>query len=270
MILWLAAAVAAAAVLLSLPRQASSRLTAFRDPDSRPSAAVPPRLSRTTVLAGVVLASGLAVAGAPIGLALGVGVVPSGLQWLRSKRVAAKQRTDRESAVVEVTFALAAELRAGRTTQEALASAAESAGPLRHVLAAAAASVAVGGSAATELEAGADLPGAERLRAVAATWRVTESAGGRVALVLERLGEAMDHDLALRGELQAAVAAPQATMKLLAGLPLVGIGIGQAVGADPLHILFYEPLGWALLAGAGLFDTAGILISRRITRRAMR
>jgi tight adherence protein B len=89
-------------------------------------------------------------------------------------------------------------------------------------------------------------------------------------LVLERLGEAMDRDDELRREMEAALAAPKATMTLLAGLPLLGLGLGQAIGAHPLHLLLYRPIGWALLAGAGVLDAIGVAVSRQITKVALR
>jgi tight adherence protein B len=127
----------------------------------------------------------------------------------------------------------------------------------------------MGGSAAVELDIASRLPGADRLRAVAAAWRVTESAGGRVALVLERLGEAMDRDDQVRREMAAALAAPRATMTLLAGLPVVGLVLGQAIGAHPFHLLLYRPLGWALLIGAAVLDALGVLVTQRISRWAL-
>jgi tight adherence protein B len=266
-IVWLTAVLAATAVMFSRPRQPWQRLTPADQGGAAPSSS---RVTARGWLLAALAGSAMIALHLPIVLAAVAGVVPPAVMWLRERRRSAARRVARETAVVEVTFALAAELRAGRTTREALAATAETAGPLRSVLAAAAASVDVGGSASAELEAGADLPGAERLRTIAATWRVTEAAGGRVALVLERLGEAMDREDALRREMQAAMAAPQATMMMLAALPLVGLGLGEAIGANPLHLLIYKPLGWGLLAGAAIFDTAGILISKRIAKRALR
>ncbi len=263
---WAAAVLVVAAVLLSRPRRASSRLAVLQSAPEPPAATRPHGSS--LIVAGL-FGSGLVAAHVPIGFAAAAGVVAPIGSVVRSRRLANRRRLACEAAVVEVTFALAAELRAGRTAKEALVAAAENAGPLASLLNAAAASVDVGASAAAELEAGAATPGAGRLRMVAAAWRVTEAAGGRVALVLERLGEAMDREDALRREMQAAMAAPQATMMLLAGLPLIGLGLGQAIGADPLHLLLYRPVGWGLLAGAIILDCLGIVASRRLTRWAL-
>jgi tight adherence protein B len=220
-------------------------------------------------MVAVATGSALVALRLPLPVAMAGGIFPLGAARLRHLRQRGRTRQAREAAVVEATFALAGELRAGRTPSEALWAAAAVGGPLAGVLRAAAEAVAVGGSAATELGEAGSLPGAERLRAVAAAWRVTESAGGRVALVLERLGEAMDRDAALRLDMEAAMAAPKATMMLLAGLPLFGLAIGQLIGAHPLHLLIYRPLGWGLLAGAGVLDAAGIAVSRQITKWAL-
>jgi tight adherence protein B len=188
----------------------------------------------------------------------------------RRRWLAATVREQRATATVEVTFALAGELRAGRTPAQALASVAAVAGPLRATFEAAYASVAVGGDAAAEIAQAAACPGAERLRYVAAAWAVAESAGGRVAVVLEGLSEAMDDDDELHRELDAAMAGPRATMVMLGGLPLLGLLLGQSVGAQPLHLLLHRPLGWALLTAAVVLDGIGVAVTRAIARSALR
>jgi tight adherence protein B len=129
----------------------------------------------------------------------------------------------------------------------------------------------VGADPAEELRRAASaVPGAERLGPVAAAWAVAESAGGRVAVVLERLCESMDSDDGLRLELDAAMAGPRATMAVLAGLPALGLVLGQAMGAHPLALLLHRPLGWGLLAGAAGLDALGLLVTRAIASRALR
>jgi tight adherence protein B len=269
MTLWLIGALVALLVVMSRPRAAVHRLEGWRPDSARPRESDGAIGARDFVFA-VTVGSGLAAAHLPVVAAVFGGVVPFGWTKFRRRQHHSRERDAREAAVADATFALAGELRAGRTPSEALRAAAATAGPLGGALLAAADSVAVGGSAAVELDAAAQLPGAARLRSVAAAWRVTESAGGRVALVLERLGEAMDREDQLQREMAAALAAPRATMVLLAGLPLVGLAMGQAIGAHPFHLLFYRPLGWALLVGATVLDAAGIVVSRRISQWALR
>jgi tight adherence protein B len=65
------------------------------------------------------------------------------------------------------------------------------------------------------------------------------------------------------------MAGPRATMALLAGLPLLGIVLGQSVGAHPLDLLLHHPLGWGLLASAVVLDATGVVVTRAIAVRAL-
>jgi tight adherence protein B len=262
---WLAALSLAAAIAMSGRRRPVHRLVTLG------------AKGRGTVGTMPWLAAGAAVIGAALVAAhappqfVVVASCGSALAWgIRRGVRAASAREQCSAATVEVTFALVGELRAGRTPAQALAAVAEFAGPLRPALDAAHLAVALGAEAADELGRAALLPGAERLRYVAAAWSVADSAGGRVAVVLERLSEAMDSDDELRRELEAAMAGPRATMVLLAGLPLMGLALGQSVGAHPLQLLLHRPLGWGLLAGAALLDGLGVVATRAIARVALR
>ena len=67
---------------------------------------------------------------------------------------------------------------------------------------------------------------------------------------------------------QTALAGPKATVSLLTWLPLLGLGLGIALGVDPLAILLGTPWGLAALAaGAGL-TVAGRLWSARLVAAA--
>jgi tight adherence protein B len=266
--LWLAAAALAVLVAASGTRPPARRLERWRSRASGRDGTEPSIGGREVAMAAA-FGSALVASGLPLVLVALGALSPAGLTRWRRARQRNRIREARRGAVAELTFALAGELRAGRTPSEALRAAASAAGPLADVLRAAAESVAVGGSAAAELESAGRLPGAERLVSVAAAWRVTETAGGRVALVLERLGEAMDRDDELQREMAAALAAPRATVVLLAGLPVFGLFLGQAMGAHVFHLLLYRPLGWALLLGAALLDALGIVATRRISRWAL-
>jgi tight adherence protein B len=191
-------------------------------------------------------------------------IIPA--HWWRRRRHAQRH----EAEVVEVVFALAAEMRAGRPPGRALALVSASAGLLQTSLAEAAGAVDAGASPADELVRVAELPGCAGLRAVAAAWAVTEAAGGAVADVLDRLGEVLDCDRQARDELDAALAGPRATMTLLAGLPILGLVLGESLGADPLELLVHRPLGWALTATGLALDAIGMVWMRLLVRRALR
>jgi tight adherence protein B len=217
-------------------------------------------------LAGTVVAAARLPIGVPVVAVIAAVVV----RRVGSARRSARHREAVARAVVEVTAGLAAEVRTGRSPAQALAAIAPWSGPLQPALSSAAAAVAAGLPAADALRLAAAAPGAESLRQVAAAWRVTAATGGRLAAVLDRLTDSLDAERELREELDSALAGPRATVVLLAGLPLMGLALGQAVGAHPLRLLLYRPFGWALLTAAALLDTAGVVVMARITRWATR
>ncbi len=269
MTIWLAAAAAALAVVAGgRGRAVRHRLSVLTDSEST---GTPSRLQRRLppLLA---LAVGTAVAAARVNVAVPVLIVLGSTVGVRiwSANNLARQRAATAAATVELTAALAAELRAGRTPALALAAAGPWAGPLRAAVSSAAVAVAAGMPAADGLLIAAAQPGADALRQVAAAWRVTGATGGRLTVVLDRLTDTLDAERELQLELDSALAAPRATVVLLAVLPLMGLALGQSIGAHPLHLLFHRPLGWGLLAVAGLLDAAGVLAMSRITRWATR
>jgi tight adherence protein B len=270
---WLAALSTVAAVLVVARRGAVrhrlSGLARLQDPPpgstQRPTATRSGWLLLATAI-GTAVAAGLL----PVGVVASCAVAAViGLRVRTSRRVSAA-REAAALATVEVTVGLAAELRAGRTSAQALAAVAPWSGPLASSLVSAAAAVDAGAPAADGLLLAAAVPGGEPLRQVSAAWRVTEATGGRLAGVLDRLADALDGELELRQELESALAGPRATVVLLAGLPVMGLALGQAVGAHPLHLLLYRPLGWALLGSAALLDAVGVIAMVRITRWATR
>ena len=188
-----------------------------------------------------------------------------GTRVRRRRLVAARQ-----AEAIEIVFALAAELRAGRPPARALALVADTAPLLRSCLVEASVAVDAGASPSGELRRIGALPGCDGLHGVAAAWAVTESAVGAVADVLDRLGEVLEADRQSRAELDAALAAPRATMALLAGLPVLGVVLGQSLGARPLHLLLRRPLGWLLLAAGVTLDLLGVAWTRLLVRRALR
>ena len=111
-----------------------------------------------------------------------------------------------------------------------------------------------------------DVAGTARVRAVVASWSATAGAGAATAGVLERVAAAFEADDAVAQELAAAAAGPQATVAVLTALPLLGIGLGQAMGLPSLHVLLHSGVGAALMVGAAALDAVGLLWVRRILR----
>jgi tight adherence protein B len=84
--------------------------------------------------------------------------------------------------------------------------------------------------------------------------------------VLDRLADAYDDEDAVRADLAASVAGSQASMLLLAALPLAGLALGTAIGARPWGWLFGRPVGWLVCLAAAVLDGAGLVWTRWLLR----
>jgi tight adherence protein B len=102
-------------------------------------------------------------------------------------------------------------------------------------------------------------------RLTASVWRLAERTGAPAADLVERIET--DARAADRAAASAAAqaAGAQATALLLAGLPVGGIGLGLAIGADPVHVLLRTPIGAACAVGAVLLQCGGLLWAERLT-----
>jgi tight adherence protein B len=104
----------------------------------------------------------------------------------------------------------------------------------------------------------------------AAVWRLAEHTGAPAADLVERIeADARATDRA-QASAAAQAAGAQATALLLAALPLGGIALGYAIGADPLRVLLHTPLGGACAAAAVLLQCAGLFWADRLTNGPIR
>ncbi|AZM60927.1 MULTISPECIES: type II secretion system F family protein [unclassified Streptomyces] len=212
------------------------------------------------------MAAGLVLA------ALGASVLPvvagaAGVPLLRRVRRAAVRRRAgerRAEAVIALCGALAGEVRAGRQPGEALLPAARDSGGLGDLHAAVLAAARFGGDVPDALAAAARQPGAEGLRGLAACWRVAVDQGAGLAAGLDRLGAALRAERDQRADLRAQLAGARATAVMLAGLPVVGLALGAALGADPLHILLHTASGLVCLAAGAALEGLGLWWALRI------
>ncbi|MFI0261871.1 type II secretion system F family protein [Streptomyces sp. NPDC017056] len=186
-------------------------------------------------------------------------------RWLRS-RERVRERDRRSAAVIELCEAVAGELRAGRQPAQALVAAG---GPgLGGAGAAVVAAARLGGDVPRTLRAAAWLPGAEGLAGVAACWQVAVEGGAGLAAGLERIATGLRAQRDQREDLRAHLAGPRATALMLALLPVAGLAMGSALGADPLRVLLHTPAGWVCLLIGGLLEWGGIAWTARIIRAA--
>jgi tight adherence protein B len=103
-------------------------------------------------------------------------------------------------------------------------------------------------------------------RLTASVWRLAERTGAPAADLVERIeADARAADRAA-AKAAAQAAGAQATALLLAGLPIGGIGLGLAIGADPVEVLLHTPIGAACAVGAVLLQCGGLLWAERLAR----
>lgn len=210
------------------------------------------RLAAGAVLASVVLvwlAPLLAGAAAPALVALTL----VGVGGFVSRQVRAQRRRS-EAAATRVAVCgaldlLAADLRGGILPAKGLASA----GGAVPAMAPASAAAERGGDVAAGLRAGAARPGAEALAQLGGAWTVAERAGAPLATVVDRLAATVREDLELVREVASEAAPARATGRLMAVLPVLGLGLGAGMGADPVHLLTRTvPGALCLAAGSAL------------------
>ncbi|MET8954548.1 type II secretion system F family protein [Streptomyces sp. NPDC004393] len=196
--------------------------------------------------------------------AVGVAV----LRRVRLAREARQVRDGRGEAVIALCASLAGEVRAGCQPGEALLRAARDSGGLGEAHAAVLAAARFGGDVPGALAVAARQPGADGLSGLAACWRVAVDRGAGLAAGLDRLEAALRAERDQRADLQAQLAGARSTVVLLAGLPVLGLLLGTALGAHPLHVLLHTGAGLACLVTGGVLEGAGMWWALRIVRGA--
>jgi tight adherence protein B len=219
-------------------------------------------LRRTTIgLAATVAVVG-GIASTPIVAALAAGAVLGiGRAWERHRERTVDER--RVRGLADALAGFAADLRAGRPADEAALGAsracpdgvtAEALGRALRV---------------PEVPGPAGGAWAEAVARIAAGVRLSTRTGCSMAAVACAVEDDLRHRVRQQQDLRTAVAAPQASALLLAGLPLLALAMGSGIGADPWHVLVATPVGNLLLVvGVGL-EVAGLAWSSRLVRRVL-
>ncbi|MFD9499783.1 type II secretion system F family protein [Streptomyces sp. NPDC060035] len=198
-------------------------------------------------------------------LLAGAVAVPLVRRWLQ-RRVLRCERERAADAVTALCGAVVGELRAGREPGQALLAAGRNAGALGVAEAAVLAAARFGGDVPGALRQASAGPGLGGLAGVAACWRVAVDGGAGLAAGLDRLEGALRAERRRREALRAQLAGAWSTVVVLALLPVVGLGLGAALGADPLRVLLHSPGGLACLVAGCLLETAGLFWAARIVR----
>jgi tight adherence protein B len=225
---------------------------------------------RAPVPTAIAVALVSAVAGSVIAFALGP--VPGALTALTAWTVLGAVRTlhrerHREQELADLERAVTAlvdEYTAGASTAAALSAAATSAGAFRPALSRAGALTAAGSEPEAALPA---LAGLTPLRVACATVSRT---GAQLSEVLRGVRLDLAADRATSRAVRAAMAGPRASAVLLAALPLVGLAMGQAIGAHPARTLLHTGPGLGSLCLGVCLDLAGLRWTLALTRTRIR
>lgn len=259
-----ALALAAAALLGATPRR---RITPSGRPLRGPVAGWAGRCSLVGAVAGAAALAALVLPRSTwvAGVVLGATAVVRRRGGLRCRRAVAESR-----ALETALDALAGELRIGAHPVRAFAlAAAESNHPaVAAGLGGVAARARLGADVATGLrDAAASSALPTQWERLAAYWEL----GGQHGLAIATLMQAAQRDIAARqrfsAQAEAGMAGARASATLLACLPVLGVLLGQLIGARPVVFLLGGMGGVLSLIGVGLV-CAGLLWSDRITTQA--
>jgi tight adherence protein B len=110
---------------------------------------------------------------------------------------------------------------------------------------------------------------ADELRRLAAAWAVAERHGIALADLVDAVRTDLDARARLAGQVKAQLAGPRSTAAVLAGLPPLGVLLGQGIGANPWRVLTDTSVGQILLVVGTALACAGVAWSGQITARAV-
>ena len=123
-----------------------------------------------------------------------------------------------------------------------------------------------GGLAAAGDEPAFALTAEPRLAHLAVALGLADRTGTALVDVLARVRADVLAEQASRRAVAEAVAGPRSSALLLAALPVIGLGMGAALGAHPLHVLTRTPAGLAALTAGVVLELAGLLWTLWLTR----
>lgn len=256
-------------VLLAVPAPAGRQLRARLEPVREAGGSGPARWVLAVVglalaAVGLVIGAGL-LGGGPAAVLVASALVVLGTTG-RLVASSLRQRRARRAQheVATACSVLASYLRVGQVTTEALLLAAQDC----PVLAEAARRQRIGGDVPATWRAQARSPGHAGLADLARTWQVSASTGAPLSAALEQVATGLAADQSLRAVVAGELSAPRATGKVMAVLPLLGIGLGYLLGGNPVHWLLGGPLGWACLLLGLLLAAAGVTWIERLARGA--
>lgn len=226
-------------------------------------------LARTVLLAVPVLSAWLA-----FGFLIGIALLIVG--WTVSRRWRARYLSRRRSRIgvtaAEALSALAGTLRSGVHPAAAAEDVAQECAPeIAGVLHTIAAASRLGGDVERALTRSVN--GLPELSAVVSrlgrAWTLVHRHGLPLAETLEAVQRDLEYRSRFANQVQARMAGPRSSAAVLATLPGLGLVLGEAMGARPLHVLLGTLPGQCLLLTGCVLTCAGLLWSAQLTERTV-
>ena len=103
---------------------------------------------------------------------------------------------------------------------------------------------------------------------LAACWDISERSGASLATSLSGLANSVESQIDARAARDSALAGPRATVRVLAWLPVLALGLGMLMGTDPITTLITTPGGRVALVAGAVLTVAGRLWTRQLMRHA--
>jgi tight adherence protein B len=229
-------------------------------------------LPRPTTFLVVAISSALGLTFAGIGGAVAAALVAATARRRHTARHTLRDSFTTMDALTEALRSMVADLRAGAHPATAAESAAADAPPpAATAMRAIAAATRLDGDVHRALATSRSTTPAAAgiLSQLARAWLLVQRHGVPLADVLDTVRSDLQTRLRFARQVHARMAGPRASATVLALLPAIGLALGEAMRAHPLHILQATPAGQSLLVIGATLACAGVAWSARLTNQVV-
>ena len=207
----------------------------------------------------------------PVSVAAASAIVGVTLWTRRSRHIRVRRRAAESAALQGALEVLVGELRVGVHPVVAFdTAAAEVDGGVAESLRAVAARARLGADVAAGLHSvarGSLMPA--HWGRLAVCWQLAQDHGLAIAALMQTAQRDIVERERFSAKVDVGMTGARTTAAVLAGLPLLGVGLGELVGAEPVSFLLSGGFGgWLLVIGV-MLACAGLLWSDRITAQAL-
>jgi tight adherence protein B len=246
-------------------------LVAPSPPGTRLGARRTPLQTRKLVVHAALACAAATAFVVPPSVTVAAAIVAVTLTARRRRQLLRVRRSDESVAMEGALAVLVGELRVGAHPVAAVeAAAAEATGPVATWLRVVAARARLGADVARGFRAiAAESTVPFQWERLAVCWHLAQSQGISIATLMHAAHRDVVERCRFESRVAAGMAGARATAGVLAGLPVLGVGLGQLIGADPVRFLLSGGAGgWLLVLGSTL-ACCGLLWSDGITNRVL-